>query len=257
MLTGARLERHLGHFAWTYLHVAGGSLMLFLGAANLYLGATRRAARLHRWIGRGYLAGGGLGVAAAVVLSVGPAHKTDAGVVLTNVGVSLLTLSAAWLASAVLAYRAARHRRFDSHPDWMIRNYVLIWAFVFCRIGNRVPGVEEMGDGDAFIWLSWVGPLLACEVALQWRAGGARDLAHRDGVGLRGHGKLGSASSSPGARRGATPRCPGACSRFVSAPAKAASNKRCRPFPAAPASAPRSSRARPHGRGSPAPCAAG
>ena len=53
----------------------------------------------------------------------------------------------------------------------MIRSYVLVWSFVFCRLASRVPGVEDMGGGEAFIWLSWVGPLIVCEVALQWRSG--------------------------------------------------------------------------------------
>ncbi len=178
VLNLARIERHAEHGYLTWLHVAGGSVMLFLGALNLYIGATRQQFKWHRLVGRTYLIGGAVGVLAAVVLTVGPAHKKDAAVIFTNVGVSLITLSFAWLASAVLAYRAARNRRFDSHRDWMIRNYVLIWAFVFCRIGNRVPGVEAMGDGDAFIWLSWVGPVILCEIGLQWKQG-AKAMPHR------------------------------------------------------------------------------
>lgn len=171
VLNFGRAQRHGEHFYLTYLHVAGGSVMLFLGALNLYIGSTRKLFRWHRVVGMTYMFGGILGVAAAVVLSLGSAHKSDPSIMFTNVGVSLVTLSFAWLASAALAIRAARNKRFESHRDWMIRNYVLIWAFVFCRIGNRVPGVEGMGGGEAFIWLSWVGPLVLCEVALQWADG--------------------------------------------------------------------------------------
>ncbi len=166
-----RLGRHTGHGYLTYSHVAGGSIMLFLGALNLYIGATRKHFKWHRLVGQTYLLGGAVGVMAAIVLTVGPAHKKDATVIFTNVGVSLITLSFAWLASAVLAYRAARNRRFDSHRDWMIRNYVLIWAFAFCRLGDLLPAVKEMGGGEAFIWLSWVGPLVLCEIGLQWKHG--------------------------------------------------------------------------------------
>jgi hypothetical protein len=48
---------------------------------------------------------------------------------------------------------------------------VLAWSFVFCRIASRVSDLDEMGGGEAFIWLSWVAPFVACEFALQWSAG--------------------------------------------------------------------------------------
>lgn len=53
----------------------------------------------------------------------------------------------------------------------MIRSYVLVWSFVFCRIASRVSSIGDLGDGQAFIWLSWVGPLIVCEVFLQWPEG--------------------------------------------------------------------------------------
>jgi hypothetical protein len=53
----------------------------------------------------------------------------------------------------------------------MIRSYVLVWSFVFCRIASRVSDIDELGNGQAFIWLSWVAPLMLCEIALQWRRG--------------------------------------------------------------------------------------
>ena len=49
----------------------------------------------------------------------------------------------------------------------MVRSYVLVWSFVFCRIASRVVPLDD----DAFIWLSWVGPLLVCEMVLQWGEG--------------------------------------------------------------------------------------
>ena len=139
--------------------------------ANLYIGLTRTGFRWHRLVGRVYLAGGGLGALLAIVATSGVAHKPADGPVLTNATVSLLTLATAWLFAAGLGWRAARHHRIDSHRDWMIRSYVLAWSFVFCRIASRVPAVGDLGNGEAFIWLSWVAPLLVCEWALQWRDG--------------------------------------------------------------------------------------
>jgi uncharacterized membrane protein YozB (DUF420 family) len=137
--------------------------MLFLGGLNLYLAARNNNYPLHRKIGKTYLAFGAFGAVVAMIITASPAHKTPGSPILTAISVSLLTLATAWLCFAALGWRAARNRRFQSHSQWMVRSYVLVWSFVFCRIASRfVP----MGD-DAFIWLSWVGPLLVCEMVLQ------------------------------------------------------------------------------------------
>jgi hypothetical protein len=169
--TLSNIGKHVGHFGLVYVHMLGGTIMLFFGAVNLYIGATRRHFKYHKLVGRAYLIGGSLGAVIAIVIALGPAHKSDGTVMLTNLSTSLSVLASAWLAAACMAYRAVRNRRYDSHRDWIIRSYVLAWAFVFCRLASRVPSVGEMGEGQAFIWLSWVGPLIACEIALQWRAG--------------------------------------------------------------------------------------
>jgi len=43
---------------------------------------------------------------------------------------------------------------------------------LFASRGAKVL-VNDLGGGQAFIWLAWVGPLLVGELALQWRAGSA------------------------------------------------------------------------------------
>ena len=169
--TSAGMKKHAGHFSLVYLHALGGTIMLFLGLANLYIGTTRRFFQHHKLVGRLYLLGGGLGAISAVLITSSTAHKAAGISTLTNSNISLITLAGAWLLAAGMAFRAVRNRRYDTHREWMIRSYGLVWSFVFCRLASRVPGVEGTGGGDAFIWLSWVGPLILCEVALQWRAG--------------------------------------------------------------------------------------
>lgn len=174
----ANVADHSDHFWLTYAHMAGGSGMLFLGAANLYLGGRKLAFPLHRLVGKSYLAIGALGTLSALYVTLNPWHKAAGDPILTNISVSLATLSLTWLAFALLGWRAVLNRRFDSHHDWMIRSYVLVWAFVFCRLGSRVPALGDLGKGEAFSWLSWVGPMILCEIALQWRQG-ARKVPRR------------------------------------------------------------------------------
>lgn len=167
----ANEAKHIGHFPRLYPHMIGGTIMLFFGAANLYVGASRQHFKYHKFIGRVYLIGGSLGTIAALSINLTTAHKSDPAVIFTNSTVSIVTLALAWLGSAAMAYRAVRNKRYDSHREWIIRSYVLAWSFVFCRIASRVSDIDELGGGDAFIWLSWVAPYIICEFALQWRAG--------------------------------------------------------------------------------------
>lgn len=175
--TLGNIARHSDHFGLVFAHMLGGTLMLFCGAANLYIGSTRRYFQHfqhHQLIGRCYLIGGTLAAIIAIVLALSPAHKADGTVMFTNLSASLSLLASAWMVAAAMAVRAVRNRRFDAHSSWMIRSYVLAWSFVFCRLASRVPAVAEFGGGEAFIWMSWIMPVLACEVGLQWTAGAAR-----------------------------------------------------------------------------------
>lgn len=174
VITFSSVAKHEGHFGLAYLHVLGGTVMLFLGLANLYIGTTRKHFKHHKLIGRVYLIGGTLGAIAAILITTSSAHKAPDAGIFTNVSASLTTLATAWLVAAAMAYRAARNKRFENHSDWMIRSYVLAWAFVFCRLAGRVPGLDDFAGSDGFIWLSWVGPLLVCEVALQWQRGASQ-----------------------------------------------------------------------------------
>lgn len=162
---------HKGHFALTFAHMAGGTGMLTLGTLNLYLAAVGSRGSLHRRVGQAYLLTGAFGAVMALVITLSHAHKTVGGPVLTNATVSLTMLALSWLSFSALGWRAVRNRQLTSHRDWMIRSYVLVWSFVFCRIVSRTSNIDELGGGEAFIWLSWVGPLILCEIALQWPRG--------------------------------------------------------------------------------------
>jgi len=172
---------HKGHFALTFAHMLGGSGMLFFGGLNLYLAARNDQYRLHRRVGQSYLAFGSFGAAVAIIVTLTHAHKPAGAPILTNATVSLLMLASSWLVFAALGWRAARNRRFQSHGQWMIRSYVLVWSFVFCRIASRVSNIDDLGNGQAFIWLSWVAPLIVCEIMLQWPEG-ARKLPKRHSI---------------------------------------------------------------------------
>jgi hypothetical protein len=167
MLDGNGWSKHDGHLTMTLVHVGGGLVMIGLGAANLYVGTTRRGWRWHRWLGFGYLGLGGTGALAALVLSVTTPHPPQSLYIATG------TLALVWLAAAAMAWRAAHNRRYPSHREWMIRSYVLTWTFVGCRLATMIDFYPWLGiEGvTAAIWVNWIVPLVVCEIALRWNEG--------------------------------------------------------------------------------------
>jgi hypothetical protein len=82
-----------------------------------------------------------------------------------------------WLIMSAMAYRAVRNRRFALHRQWMIRSYVVAWGFVLGAVADQIPGVSRFGDDAALRWLTWVLPLVLCEVVFHWRATGRQDVS--------------------------------------------------------------------------------
>ncbi|TQS29890.1 DUF2306 domain-containing protein [Microbispora sp. KK1-11] len=107
-------------------HIGTAAVALVLG--SLQFMPTVRARRwIHRTLGRVYLLAGVLPSAVATI----PVALWS-GRLMTQVG--LTTAAVLWLITGGLAYRAARRRDFDSHRNWMMRNYALTFLAVTARI---------------------------------------------------------------------------------------------------------------------------
>lgn len=148
------------------VHVIGGSMALFLGPFQFWSGLRRRAMGVHRWTGRGYLAGVALGASSGFLL----APQTALG---WSFGVSLAALNVAWVLTTAMAVLAIGTGRVSVHKEWMIRSYVLTFSFVLFRTLFYNSTVREMGTIQEVAatagWLSWVAPLILTELILQLR----------------------------------------------------------------------------------------
>jgi hypothetical protein len=157
--------RFWSQWGWLLAHVVGGTLALFMGPLQFWSGFRRKYVQLHRWTGRLYLSGVLLGASAAFYLS----FFITLG---WAIGVALFTLGAVWLTTSAMAYLAIRNRQVDVHKEWMIRSYVLTFAFVTFRLLNEFQFIADLGIEDRFTmvaWVSWVIPLFVTEVVLQWK----------------------------------------------------------------------------------------
>lgn len=151
---------------WLLMHMSGGMVALLTGPWQFWTGFRTRYARLHRITGRVFLFGVGIGCVGAFRM----ATSTTFG---WAFGFALLALATAWFSTAAMAFYAILKGNVQTHKEWMVRAYVVTFAFVTFRVLNDYyPGPRLQPDGDRAItvgWASWVLPLLFTEIILQLR----------------------------------------------------------------------------------------
>ena len=154
-----------GTFAgWIRRHIAAGGAALFAGLAQFRTGLRGGRWAMHRLLGRVYLGSIAIASIAAVTLLT----RTRGGWVFAS---GLAGLAIAWLATSGLAYIAIRRGNIIQHREWMVRSYVVTFAFVNFRIlydvleGLHVGKWHERAAISS--WFCWAVPLLITELLLQ------------------------------------------------------------------------------------------
>ena len=149
---------------WLLAHITMGMVAILTGPVQLWLGISDRYPALHRTLGFVYMAAVTLGAVAGYYL----AFNTSGGVVF---GSGLAGLATAWLTTTGLAFLAIKRHLYEQHKEWMIRSYVVTFAFVVFRaldtmIASRMPLLDHIGISA---WFCWSVPLLVNELVLQGR----------------------------------------------------------------------------------------
>jgi uncharacterized membrane protein len=151
---------------WLFLHINGGTLALLTGPWQFWTGLRRRSMQIHRWTGRLFLLGVAVGVSGAIGLAV-----MDIANWAFEVG--LMGLATSWLVTTAMAYYTIRKGLVALHKEWMIRAYVVTFAFVFFRILHSYSPMGRLrpeNDRDITIaWICWVAPLAITEMIFQFR----------------------------------------------------------------------------------------
>ena len=152
---------------WLLLHISGGLVALLTGPVQLWLGFADRGMLWHRRMGTAYVAAVGIGALGGYYMAL----NTDGGLLF---GLSLASLATAWIATTGMAFLAIKRSLIEQHKEWMIRSYVVTFAFVTFRILFPIVQANDIGSSlpDQLAvagWLCWTLPLLGTEVVLQGR----------------------------------------------------------------------------------------
>lgn len=162
----AGLDYYWPKRGWLLLHITGGMVALLIGPWQFSQRLRRRYLQLHRLMGRTYLIAIVCGSAGSLYL----AATTPFG---WAWGTALVALALAWLTTSGMAFYAVKQRQIQVHQEWMVRSYVVTFAFVTFRLLNDfgpTSHLQPAGDrATTIVWVAWAIPLLFTEVILQLR----------------------------------------------------------------------------------------
>lgn len=157
-------------FKWPLIgHISGGLIALIIGPFQFSNKFRNRYMGIHRVMGRVYVTAILIGTISSIYLAWTSGIKIG-----FSWALSLQGLALAWIVTTGMAYISVMRRRMLQHKEWMIRSYVVTFAFVTFRWLNSAGFVNElMSDfrdrGPACIWVSWAVPLLITEIVLSWK----------------------------------------------------------------------------------------
>jgi uncharacterized membrane protein len=149
---------------WLMLHITGMMFATLIGPFQFLRRLRERHFRLHRTLGKVY-------IAAAIVGAVGGiymARFTASGLV-SDVGFALLGLGV--LLTTTLAFVRIRSGNVQSHREWMTRSYALIFSAVTLRL-YLAPLEAAFGEYDGYAivaWACWVPNLIFAEWLIRSR----------------------------------------------------------------------------------------
>lgn len=148
------------------LHIFASIAALALGPFQFSTRLRSRRPRLHRLMGRIYLAVGVL-IGGASGLYVA---QFAFGGVTSRLAFTLLAL--AWLFTGWSAYAAIRRGEVAAHREWMLRNFALTFAAVMLRLylpGAMACGIPFEVAYPVIAWVCWVPNLAAVEAWVRWQ----------------------------------------------------------------------------------------
>ncbi|MDT7604346.1 MAG: hypothetical protein QOF61_2343 [Acidobacteriota bacterium] len=148
--------QHVEPVKWLLLpHGVAGAIALLLAPFQFSKRLRQRSLRLHRILGRLYVAGVVISAPLAVPVAIilGPPSLVMAATI----------QSLGWLVTTAIALYCVRLGDIRQHQEWMTRSYPFAMVFVFARAVLAIPAVKAMGE-VAFVSVVWSFVAAACFV---------------------------------------------------------------------------------------------
>lgn len=146
------------HTPWLIAHIGGMMFALLLGPFQFRSELRSRYPRVHRMTGRLYLGGAFVGAIGGLYMARYSASGVTSDIGFTGLGLAVL------ITSGVALWRI-RAGNTESHREWMIRSYAMIFSAVTLRL-YLMPLEAVFGEYDGYAidaWACWLPNLAVAE----------------------------------------------------------------------------------------------
>lgn len=160
-------------FRWLlWPHIFFGAVSLLTGPFLLWEAFRNRWLKIHRGLGMAYVLAVSISGTTAVALSATTAYQVN-----RPYAFSLHVWVSAWLFATGFAFLMVKRRKIKLHKEWMVRSYLLTFAFVVSALLLKIPFVQQLGTFEeispTLFWMGWVVPLFVYDVKLGMGSGKA------------------------------------------------------------------------------------
>jgi uncharacterized membrane protein YozB (DUF420 family) len=160
--------QHYQPFKWWLLpHGIAGACALLLGPMQFSDRLRKKYAKLHRVVGRFYIAG---------VFVAGPLgfyiqffqERSGATRSFSIAGAVDATL---WMTTTAIALLFILRGNVNLHRQWMTRSFAVAIVFLEVRVIGGVTGWDQLGPGaiETIVWVCLAFAVLFADIVLQWQ----------------------------------------------------------------------------------------
>ena len=159
---------HYQPFKWWLLpHGLAGACALLLGPMQFSDRLRQRFAKLHRVVGRIYVAGAF--IAAPLGFYIQFFEERMGGT--RSFSMAAATDAVLWMTTTGIALAFILQGKVQQHRQWMTRSFGVAIVFLEVRVILGVTGWERLGVAvtETVVWVCLAFSLLAADVVLQWQ----------------------------------------------------------------------------------------
>jgi len=159
--------KHIQGFKWLLLvHGPLGAVALLSGPFQFSDTLRRTRPRLHRWLGRLYVAA--IAVSAPMAAYIGYNFEPR------SIRIEQLFQGGGWFATTMIALLCVLNRNLPLHKAWMMKSYAFCLVFVLSRVPDAFAGFHWTSQVLAdvlwgLVFAALIGPDLILTVRELWR----------------------------------------------------------------------------------------
>jgi uncharacterized membrane protein len=160
--------QHYQPFKWWLLpHGVAGACALLLGPMQFSDRLRERFRRLHRVVGRIYVAGVFVGAPLGFYIQ----HFQERMGVSRSFSIAAAVDGTLWMITTGIAMVFILKRKVQQHQQWMTRSFAVALVFLEVRVIGGVTGWENLDAhaNETIVWVCLAFSILSADLVLQWQ----------------------------------------------------------------------------------------